>query len=222
MIYFILFSCAQEEVIVDATPPPPKVEEKAPEPPKVEETNMAPVFEKAEFFNKQPTAQTEIRVVVEANDPDLERVRLDYRWSVNGISLPSEHRDILSMGRVKKGDEVIVTILATDGKSESKKQLFLTVANASPFWLEDPRLSGDLNGFTVSASDPDEDPINYRVAGAPSGLSIHPTKGAIKYEGTNDEPGGEYNISVFAEDPDKLFVKWDFSIQVTPGSNADK
>ena len=78
-----------------------------------------------------------IQVRVEASDPDNERVRLDYEWVVNG-KLPNEHRNVLGKTGSKRNN-VIVTIIASDGKGETKKRLPLTIANASPFWLEDPR-----------------------------------------------------------------------------------
>lgn len=224
MFLIYLLSCASEEAApvvdtqVEALPTQEQVEDKEPEKPR----NRPPVFESAEFVNPSPTAQEEIRVDVKANDPDNERVRFDYEWVVNGKKLPSEHRNVLSDGRVKKGDNVVLTILASDGKAETKKQLLLTIANASPFWLEDPRLTSDLNGFKVSAADPDDDPIEYRLSGGPDGMTIDPDEGVLSYEGSTTEPGGSYNINVFAEDPDKLFVKWSFSIQVTPGSEAEK
>ena len=225
MINFILLlaGCQSEEAappqnIVEA-PVEEEVlepEEEAPPP------NAPPVIELAEFVNPKPTAQDKIQVRVEASDPDNERVRLDYEWVVNGKKLPSEHRHTLGDNRVKKGDELILTIIASDGKLESKKQLLLTIENASPFWLEDPRLTSDLNGFQVKAVDPDDEPITYRIAGAPEGMTIDPEKGILGYEGTTTEPGGNYTIDVFAEDPDKLFVKWSFSIQVSPGSEAQQ
>ena len=221
IIFLTQFACQTE------APPPPPIEMEAPVieeevEPKEEEApqNTLPVIDVAEFTNENPTAQDKIQVRVEARDPDNERVRLDYEWVVNGKKLPSEHRNVLGENRVKKGDNVIVTIIASDGKGETKKQLPLTIANASPFWLEDPRLTSGLNGFQVKAVDPDEEPISYRLSGAPSGMTIDPVEGILSYEGSTSEPGGKYDISVFAEDPDKLFVKWTFSIQVSPGSDA--
>jgi hypothetical protein len=222
MFFINLLSCASDEPVSVAEPQmeQPVVEEqeeqKEPEKPQ----NRAPVIESAEFVNPSPTAQEEVRVVVKANDPDNERVRFDYEWVVNGKKLPSEHRNVLSDGRVKKGDDIILTILASDGKAETKKQMLLTIANASPFWLEDPRLSSDLNGFKVKAADPDDDPITYRLTGAPDGMTIDAEEGVLSYEGSTKEPGGSYTIDVFAEDPEKLFVKWSFSIEVSPGSEA--
>ena len=149
MITLLSFFACQNE----APPPPPveleaPVEEPVPEPSEpAPPSNTLPVIDVAEFVNENPTAQDKVQVRVEASDADNERVRLDYEWVVNGKKLPSEHRKVLGDNRVKKGDEVIVTIIASDGKGETKKQLPLTIANASPFWLEDPRLTSGLNGF---------------------------------------------------------------------------
>lgn len=220
-LILFLISCQSDVEQAPIEPIEAPVEELIEEPEEPEDVpNLPPVIQSAEFVNPSPTARDKIQVRVEAMDPDNERVRLDYEWVVNGKKLPSEHRNVLGDNRVKKGDELIVTIIASDGKAESKKQLLLTIGNASPFWLEDPRLSSELNGFQVKAVDPDDEPITYRISGAPSGMTIDPQKGILRYEGTTTEPGGNYTIDVFAEDPDKLFVKWSFSIQVSPGSQA--
>ena len=140
---------------------------------------------------------------------------------VNGRSRPAETRDFLRKTSLKKGDEVEVLLSASDGVQSTEKILKTTIVNAPPEWKSDPREMKDINGFIVEAVDPDGDRVTYRLEGAPKGMSISPS-GKLSYVGSKDEAGGTYTISVIAEDPDKLQVKWVFSISLSAGSAAGK
>ena len=49
-------------------------------------------------------------------------------------------------------------------------------------------------------------------------MTVGKSVGVVKYEGSVDEPGGEYNIRLIAEDPDKAQAVWEFSVNISPGS----
>ncbi|MEE9493363.1 MAG: putative Ig domain-containing protein, partial [Gammaproteobacteria bacterium] len=58
---------------------------------------------------------------------------------------------------------------------------------------------GDSISFTVSASDPDNDPLTYTAVGLPSGMQIQTTTGVIS--GTLDQnSAGPYSVSVTVSD----------------------
>jgi hypothetical protein len=52
--------------------------------------------------------------------------------------------------------------------------------------------------------------------------TIDTTTGTLRYVGSEDEPGGDYKVTVLADDGDGGFAKWQAGLTVTPGSKAAK
>jgi hypothetical protein len=160
-----------------------------------------------------------IAVEYETFDPDGDSTREELFWMVNGQELISEKGRKLRRKNIKKGDEIVATLVVNDGVLENQQSIKTVVGNAPPQWLRDPRNLTKVDGYTVEAVDPDGDPLTYRLQGAPKGMSIS-NEGRISYEGSINEPGGSYTIRVIAEDTDNGIVQWSFSIQLSPGSGA--
>jgi hypothetical protein len=226
-IMFMLFlACAGEEIPSQQINQPPTDQQNTEivaEPSIDEEkpVNEIPIIKEAKFSIEEPTTKDQIKVDVVASDPEGLPLRYDYAWKVNGKSFHSETREFLRKVKVNKGDKIEVTITATDGVSEAKRTISNTVVNAPPEWDPDPRNIKEINGFQVSAIDPDGDKLIYKLEGAPSGMAIS-SSGVLSYTGSEEEPGGQYTIGVIAEDPQKDQVKWQFSISLSAGSAAKK
>ena len=205
------------------------------EPPTVESNPevVEEVFEEPEKLNHQPHVVSlnftqdsyiysdTIEVEFETFDPDGDATREEILWMVNGKDLISEKGRALRRKNIKKGDEIVVTLLVKDGVLENQQSVKTVVDNAPPQWLKDPRLLTKVDGYTVEAFDPDGDPVTYRLEGAPDGMIISNT-GRIAYKGSTTEPGGDYTIRVIAEDSENALVQWSFSIQLSPGSDVSK
>jgi len=224
----LILACATQDPVLKTGPerePAEEIKENEIEPsaPKIteEEENRPPEITRATFTVKKPTTNDEIRLDVEAVDPEGWIVRFDYNWKVNGKPYPSETREFLRKKKVKKGDKIEVVIIASDEKKSTEKSLKIIVSNASPEWVNDPRKMRSFDGFIVKAEDPDGDRITYKLEGQPKGMKIS-SSGKLSYTGSKDEPGGAYNISVIAEDIDRAQVKWVFSISLSAGSDAPK
>ena len=212
---YTLFSCSVDEQF---TPPPAKKEEKIEEPVEEieEEINVAPVIRALTFSSPEhPTTKDSIRVEVDAFDAEDERIRYQYTWTLNGEVISTEGRAVFPSHRHKKGDEILVEVLASDGTSESAPaSLSVRIENASPYWVSDPREVRQIHGYKVQAEDPDNDSITYSLENAPQGMSIDPIKGVLSYKGSTDAKRGKYDIQVKASDPEGAFVQWRFSITV--------
>jgi hypothetical protein len=160
---------------------------------------------------------------VEYNDPDTElaALNLDYRWSEDGQGMVGEKSDRLKRTLLKKGREYKVTVKISDGENEVEKEgPGIKVQNASPSFVADPRELGQVDGFRVEATDPDGDSLRYSLQGAPSGMTIDPSSGVLRYKGSEDEKGGDYTITVVVADGDGGSANWKFGISVSPGSKA--
>ena len=202
-------------------PPPPDVippPEEPPPPPPPKEANLPP---KVAAFNITPTTpntNTTLEAKVDASDPEGLVVDVDYQWSVNGRTLLTENRKRLESRNYKRDDIVELKATISDGESTVERSARLTIGNASPMFISDPRNVRDLDGFRLSVSDPDGDTVTYRIEGEPKGMSVDKKEGVIAYKGSVDEPGGEYDIRLIAEDPDQAQAVWEFSVNVSAGS----
>jgi hypothetical protein len=201
------------------TPPAEVVEEEAPaaavdRPPRIANINIEP---------KHPTIKDTLKVTVTADDPDGDKVDVDYLWMKGEQKLLTDTTEKLSMGEFKKGDLISVKITASANEQIVEKQSDpITVANSAPVFTLDPRQAKSLDGLKVTAEDPDGDALTFKLEGAPAGMTIDATTGTLRYVGSEDEPGGDYKVTVLADDGDGGFAKWQAGLTVTPGSKAAK
>ena len=195
---------------------PPPVEK--PPPPEPVVINQPPKVSKFTITPTKPNTSTTLDAVVDASDPDGGVVDVDYQWSVNGSVLLTENRKRLESRNFERDDVVSLKVAISDGETTVERSARLTIGNASPIFISDPRNVRDINGFRLSVNDPDGDKVKYRIEGAPKGMAVDASQGVISYEGSVDEPGGEYNIRIIAEDPDKAKAVWEFSVNISAGS----
>ena len=227
VVLSLLVACSGGE------PPPPPPVAPPPAPPAAkkqkDDTGDGPGFNRppqlggVEFDPPQPTTLDAVRAVVEATDPDDDRIDIDYKWFINGQERFEFRDQVLPARAFKKEDVIVVEVTANDGAAETERRSTeLTIANSAPRFLTDPSTLRDLDGFRVEASDEDRDKLTYSLKGAPDGMTIDKDVGVLRYKGTADEPGGAYRITVLAEDPDGGQAGWTFGIQLSPGSAAAK
>lgn len=181
--------------------------------------NLPPVIEKFEFVEANLFVTSPIEVDVEAHDPEGKIVRDTFIWRINGEKLVAEKGQKLRKTDVHKGDSISVTVVVSDGEIETTQTIATKIQNSAPTWAKDPRNMKDIDGFVVLATDIDGDPITYRVEGQPAGMSISP-QGKISYVGSTTEKSGKYTVSVIAEDDDKASITWQFSMEVSAGSQG--
>lgn len=184
-------------------------------------TGAAPRITGITFEPRSPKTTEPVTVSVEVQDRDSPRVDTDVMWVVNGQNRPDLSSETLDPDEFQKGDKLAVVVTARDGEHEvSKTSSEIVVANSPPTFTSDPRNASQLNGLTLNAEDPDGDPLSFSISGAPAGMSIDPKSGRIAYQGSEDEPGGDYNIVVTVDDGDHGQARWELSVGVSPGSKA--
>lgn len=218
---WILWACTTQEVKQEAPPPKEEIVE-VEEIEEEEEIAIKPLqINSIEFTNPEPKTTDTIEVTVDAEKPESGGLRYSYEWSINGKKQISEKASALKRAKVKKGDKIEVKVTIRNRERELTRAAQVTVVNSPPQWEADPRLVREIDGFTVKAFDPDGDYLQYRLEGQPQGMTISST-GELHYKGSTKEPGGKYDITVIAEDNERANVKWNFSISLTPGSDAKK
>jgi hypothetical protein len=214
-----LWACAPEpppvpepepEVLQPALPP-------SPEPPP---RNQPPIITAVTLSPESIDTNVSAQVAVQASDPAGRRPTPRFRWTVNDRRIVDAVSDTLNHEHYQKGDDVTVYITVYDGTDEHEQSLSFTVQNSPPAFLTDPRSLDQLDGFQVKTIDPDGDTVTYRMEGAPRGMDINSRNGTIRYVGSVDDPGGEYDVKIIAEDDSSGSVTWTFSIAVQAGSGT--
>jgi hypothetical protein len=221
----LLLACAEPAPPPPAAAPAPVAQASAPPPdaaPEPRDTPRRPP--KVTRIRIQPTAPRytdAIEVTADAVDRSGEAVDLSYAWRINGSPVPDVSGPRLPPGRFKKGDKIYVEVTATTpGGSSTDQSPPVTIANTLPVLKTDARSVTTLPGTTFFADDPDGDTIRWSLENAPRGMTISPD-GTVRYQGSEDEPGGPYKVAVVASDGDG-YARFEVPIQVSPGSAARK
>lgn len=133
--------------------------------------NRPPLVIKAEILPNPIVLTGPVTVQIDAEDPERESVSFRYRWFLNGSELPGQTSSSLSPEVLKRGQELGVEIIPSDGSQEGKpyRTPIVRVANTPPIVsrvLLTPNnpVAGEKISAQVSATDPDNDTVllNYR------------------------------------------------------------
>ena len=148
-------------------------------------------------------AGTPIVVRPEARDPDGDPVSFEYEWTVNNRRRLEKGARFETKG-LRRGDTVVVQIVASDGEDESEPFVApaLEVANTPPRIVSKPsKPSGDgVFRYQVAAEDPDGDVgVQFHLEKAPEGMEIDNLSGAIHWTPRRDQ-AGVHAVSVIADD----------------------
>jgi len=138
-----------------------------------------------------------------AQDLDGDLLEFEFKWWVNGRELSSTS-DLLDTSRLKRGDQVEIQVVASDGFSHSKavKSAPIVVANSPPKIVSTPANAGDASVYLyqVRAEDPDGDRrLRYRLEQGPAGMTIDPVSGALSWTPPPTATGTQ-NVEVVVDD----------------------
>ncbi len=219
----LTLACSPPAPVPAGAPPPPptapadEAEAEAPRTP----ANRPPMVPSVTLTPAEARFSDTLLATTVAADPEGDPVTLDYSWTVNGARVVDVASERLPAGRFKKGDSIAVTATASDGTNEaSRTSAPLVIGNTAPAFTTGPRDMKKVDGFAFSASDPDADPLSWRLEDAPSGMTISAT-GVLSYTGAADEKGGRYTVAVLVDDG-QAWGRFEFPVTVSPGSGATK
>ena len=128
--------------------------------------NHPPAINKATIFPVDVSLDTELRITVEGEDRDGDRISYRYQWLVNDLLIPGATEPQFKTERLKHGDRISAQVIPTDGKAEGP--VFqtdpVTVGNTPPdiaeIHLEPvPVHRGEQLKVKVVAGDADGDPV---------------------------------------------------------------
>lgn len=165
--------------------------------------NRAPDLEAVHFEPRGPVPGGQrIAVRPQARDVDGDRIRFEYRWTVNG-ERADERGDVFDTAGLKRGDAITVTVIATDGDGSSDpiRTPEIHIANGSPHITSQPtEPSGDgLFTYRVKAEDPDGDRLRFSLDAPPPGMQIDAVTGEILWRPAPDLSGA-FPVRIRVED----------------------
>lgn len=177
--------------------------------------NSPPKVASAKIEPGQPVRGDNLQVKVESSDEDGDPITYRYRWfKEDGTPAGSEAE--IPARPFLKGTRVNVEVIPTDGKDEGKAVIASVVIADSP-----PRItsipgafSGREYSYQVAAEDPDSDPLTFKLAKGPDGMTIDAKTGLIKWAFTGKEQG-VFPVEVRVSDPDGLEVVQSFEIPLS-------
>ena len=152
----------------------------------------------------EPRAGTDLTAVPRAVDPDGDPLRYEFRWWVNGSPVDDARGGTLDARHFRRGDEIEVEVVASDGESRSERLRSgrIRVANAPPRFVSRPAArpaEGRLE-YQLVAEDPDGDAtLRYRLLRGPRGMRLDPVLGRLTWDpqGVDD---GVYEVEVEVDD----------------------
>ena len=152
-----------------------------------------------------------------AQDPDGDPVEFEYTWWVNEREL-SDRSDVLDTTRLRRGDEVRVRVVATDGYSRSNEVMSqpIRVENSPPKIVSAPANAGDgdVYRYHVKAEDPDGDRrLRFRLEEAPPGMTIDPISGELVWTPPASAVG-THSVAVVVDDLQGGVAEQRFSVVI--------
>jgi hypothetical protein len=174
--------------------------------------NRPPIIEKARLQLESLNNRDSIKVIATGTDKDNDPVTFVYAWFRNGESAGSG--EILS--EFSRGDKIVAMVTPYDGKDYGvPKSLTLEIKNSTPqiSGYKEMHFDGNKYAGQIIASDPDGDTLSYSLASAPSGMTIDPSTGMIKWNVSSDFKGTS-TVKVSVSDGQGGITEKSFSLTI--------
>ena len=158
-------------------------------------------------FVSRPRTQTRLTIpyiyLVEASDPDGDPLTIELISGPSGLALtnaepnvPNSQLVIWTPSAAQVGTN-LVELRVSDGRGGTASQPFAinvrtTLENEPPAIVSLPPLhatAGLPYEYNLAASDPDDDPVTWRLVQGPLGLSLDAQSGALRWVPTLDQLG---------------------------------
>ena len=121
-------------------------------------------------------------VEASASDADGDDITISYEWILNGTSVGND----TSLGLpVKRGDQIMIKLIASDGREKSPPAVLKReIRNFPPIISEDTALQCDTQicSGRIRASDPDGDNLTYTLKKGPQHMNVDSVSGFVTWE----------------------------------------
>lgn len=165
-----------------------------------------------------------VRAAAIGSDADQDPIEYRYRWWRNNSEVADGDVSELDTTGYVKGDTIVVEVTPSDPTSKGKSRLSapITIMNSPPRITSAPPsiLERGRYVYSVTASDPDGDPLTYALETAPPGMKIDQVSGRIEWPLTS-KLVGQHKIRVTATDDEdaKAFQEFDVTFSAPVSSS---
>jgi hypothetical protein len=186
--------------------------------------NRSPLITSTPVFTA--VADELYRYDVIAIDPDGDQLTYSVESDAPNLSIDPATGRISWTPAAGQVGQYTVTVQAIDERGASGFQSYVLAvrANQPPQIVSQPRLTATPEStyrYTVRATDPDNDPITYRLVSGPDGMTINSTTGAILWTPAL-EASGQVDVTVSASDDRGASDSQSFAITITPDTEAPR
>jgi hypothetical protein len=161
--------------------------------------NHAPEIRSIRISPRSPISGGTVTAEVDATDKDGDPITITYEWSAGGNRLTGP-RNSVTLNRVRKGDEIRLTVTASDGKEQTKQDAREKVENAPPV-VDGVQVAASMDGMltaTPVAHDQDEDEITFTYRWLVNGNAIRNEESSIEL--AKYRTGDKVTVEVTADD----------------------
>jgi len=165
--------------------------------------NSLPEIQSVSIEPRLPGVSDSLKAEVKGFDLDGDFVYYTFSWEINGKATPEEKGPVLEQGQFKKGDSITVIVTPDDRETlgTPKRSEPVLIFNSPPIIISSPptAVDGTLYRYSVTAHDPDKDPITFTLKSGPKGMAIDKGTGLIQWE-IKREDKGAYPIEIEVSD----------------------
>ncbi len=182
------------------------------EPGPCERVNHPPYFEHPtphQFGAREGTAVRygkEVRILLDARDPDGDPLTFTATGLPTNSTFRTDFLEFVWTPREQDLGEHVILFAVSDGKDMSRQLIRLVVvedrAPTAPPAQERTVTAGQTLSWSMSAQDPDGDPVTYRAEALPPGASFDPHTGQLSFT-PEDAQAGTYRVRFEASDGQK-------------------
>jgi hypothetical protein len=185
--------------------------------------NTPPIISNVDVEFDHQAQGRRVMANVDVVDRDQDSVSLKYRWRKNETVLKEGEDNTLDTAGLTAADTMQVDVTASDGNPDGSSTVsqHFALSNSAPTILSSPSRSatGGAYDYQVKASDPDGDPITYKLEESPPGMSIGEQTGQIRWNAPPDAYG-TYRIKVVAQDDRGGFAAQEFELSIAAPAKA--
>jgi hypothetical protein len=181
----------------------------------IEIKNSPPEISKVKILPEVFKPGDTLSVEASGSDRDGDEVTISYEWTKNGEPAGNSKQIEVPL---KRGDKVDIKITLFDGEAYGRSViLHREIVNLPPMIVEDKKYNFDGKVYTyqINATDPDGDPLTYSLKSAPSGMTIEPSTGLIKWD-VPLEFKGKTSFIVLVNDGHGGEATQSFNIEIKP------
>jgi len=144
--------------------------------------NSVPEFTQIRILPESFKPGDTFSVEASASDVDGDEVAISYEWILNGMSVSND--PFLGVP-VKRGDQMMIKLVASDGREKSPPAVLKReIRNFPPMIAEDTALRCDTQicSGRIRASDPDGDKLTFTLRKGPQHMSVDSVSGSVTWE----------------------------------------